>query len=101
MKQELVTCEVTRGFAAAGVEVLIVGVDRNREHAARPPFKSMFLLAVALPDRGGAVAFGDVDHFFVHMFLRFGLAACGNFTDIAVVGAAGSVEYNEGTWYAF
>ena len=35
------------------------------------------------------------------MLLRFGLAAGGNFADVAVIGTAGAVEHDEGTGHAF
>ena len=76
--------EVTRRFAATGVEVLVVGVERHREHASRSPFKGM-LLAVALPHTGRAVTFGHVHHLFVHMPLRLDFAAGGNLTHVGIV----------------
>src|ERR1043166_6689342 len=79
-------CKVARRLAAAGVEKLMISIDWNRKHAARPPLKSV-LLAVALPDAGGAIALGDVDHFFVHVLLRFGFASRGNLTNVGIVGA--------------
>src|SRR6266498_4860348 len=65
--------EISRRLAAAGVEMLIVSVDGNSEQAARSPLEGV-LLAVLLPHRSRAIAFGHVDHFFIEMFLRFGLA---------------------------
>ncbi len=92
--------EVARRFRAAGVEMLIVGVERHREHASRPPLKRV-LLAVSLPDAGRAVTFGHIDHLFVHVFLRFGFAAGGNLADIGVIGAARAVEHDHGTGNTF
>src|SRR5262249_56335720 len=80
--------------------MLIVGVDRNRKHAPRSPLEGV-LLAVSLPDTGRAVAFGDIDHLFIYVLLRLGLAARRNFANVSVIGAPGAVENNERTGNAF
>src|SRR5262249_31337773 len=92
--------EVTRRLAAAGVEMLIVGVDRNCKHASRSPLEGM-LLAVSLPDRGRAIALGDVDHLLIEMFLRLRLTARRDLANVRVVSAAGTVKNNERTGNAF
>src|SRR6059058_606075 len=56
-----------RGMALA-VEVLVVGVERNREETSRLPFEGV-LLAVSLPDRGRPMSIEDVDHLLVKMLL--------------------------------
>jgi hypothetical protein len=91
--------KVTRRLAAARVEMLIIGIERHRKHAARTPLKSVFF-AVALPDAGRAVSFGDIHHFFVHVLLRLGLAAGGNLAHIGIIGAAGAVEHHHRTRHA-
>src|SRR5262245_43685427 len=80
--------------------MLVVGVDWNRKHTPRSPLKGV-LLAVSLPDTGCAVAFGDINHLFVQMFLRLGVAARWDFTNVSVIGAPGAVENNERTGNAF
>src|SRR5215831_5312120 len=53
---------------ALAVEVLVVGVERNRKETPRMPFKSV-LPAVSLPDGSCPVSFEYIDHLLVHMLL--------------------------------
>ncbi len=57
---------------AAGIEMLVAGVERQREQALRPPLERV-LAAVARFHGGAAVAFEHIDHFLEKMFLRRGL----------------------------
>ncbi len=88
--------EVTRCFRAAGVKMLVVGVERHRKHASGSPLEGV-LLAVSLPDAGRAVAFGYIDHLFIHVFLRLGFAARGNLAYVGVIGAACAIEHHHRT----
>src|SRR5262245_66318025 len=80
--------------------MLVVGVDWNRKHTPGSPLEGM-LLAVSLPDTGRVVAFGDIDHLFIYVLLRIGLATRRNFAHVRVIGATGTVENNEGTGNSF
>ena len=63
-----------RALAAAGIEMLVAAVERQREQALRPPFEAM-LPAIAGLDHGAAVAGQHVHHLLVDVLLRIGLAA--------------------------
>src|SRR5439155_20096671 len=63
-----------RALAAAGIEMLVATVERQREQALRPPFEAV-LAAIARLYRGAAVAGERVDHLLEHVFLRRGLRA--------------------------
>src|SRR5262245_8377242 len=63
------------------------------------PFE-VLLLAILLPHRSGAIAFGHVDHLFIEMFLRFGLAPRRNLANITVIHAAATVENHERAGHA-
>src|SRR5215468_7365597 len=62
--------EISGRSVALAVEVLVVGVERNRKETSRMPFEGV-LLAVFLPDRSRSMPFEDVDHLFVKMLLLF------------------------------
>jgi len=91
--------EITRRLAATRIEMLVVRVDGNSEQTAWSPLEGLFL-AILLPHRSGAIAFGHVDHLFIEMFLRFGLALRRNLADIAVIHAAATVENHERAGHA-
>src|SRR6185503_2164805 len=59
------------------------------------------LLPVFLPNRSGAVAFSHINHLFIEMLLRFGLALWRDLTDVGVVDTAGAVEHHERAGHAF
>src|SRR5262249_42262834 len=56
--------EITRRLAATRIEMLVVRVDGNSEQTSWSPFEGL-LLAIVLPHRSGAIAFGHVDHLFI------------------------------------
>src|ERR1700756_3487214 len=58
-----------RGVALP-IEVLVVGVERNRKETSRMPFEAV-LLTVFLPYGSRPMSFEDVDHLLVKMFLLF------------------------------
>src|SRR5436309_12120629 len=60
--------KIPGGGMALAVEVLVVGVERNREETSRMPFEGV-LLAVFLPDRSRPMSFENVDHLLVEMLL--------------------------------
>src|SRR5262245_35938644 len=91
--------EITRRLAATRIEMLVVRVDGNSEQTSWSPFEGL-LLAILLPHRSGAIAFGHVDHLFIEMFLRFGLAPRRNLANITVIHAAATVENHERAGHA-
>src|SRR4051794_21956477 len=74
LQTEVVHGSQTRMLAAAGVEVLIAGVERQREQALWAPLETV-LAAVAGLDRGAAVAGEHVHDLLVEMLLRGSLRA--------------------------
>src|SRR5262245_13882492 len=91
--------EITRRLAATRIEMLVVRVDGNSEQTSWSPFEGL-LLAILLPYRSGAIAFGHVNHLFIEMFLRFGLAPRRNLANITVIHAAATVENHERAGHA-
>src|SRR5262249_36114326 len=61
-------------LAAAGVEVLVAGIERQREQALRSPLEAV-LAAVAGLDRGAAIAGEDVHNLLEQVALRLALGA--------------------------
>ena len=82
-----------RLLIALAVEMLIPGVERHREQAARLPLEAL-LGAVSLPDRGRAAAVKNVDQRLVHMSLRIETLSRRNADDIGVIHIAGAVEHD-------
>src|SRR5215471_919831 len=91
--------KITRRLAATRIEMLVVRVDGNSEQTSWSPFEGL-LLAILLPHRSGAIAFGHVDHLFIEMFLRLGLAPRRNLANITVIHAAATVENHERAGHA-
>src|SRR5205807_3834654 len=72
-------CEIVGGgearpLAAARIEVLVTGVERQREQAFGAPFEAV-LAAVARLDCGVAVTGEHIDDFFEKVLLRRGFSA--------------------------
>ncbi len=73
-----------RGLGARTVEVLMPGVQRNREQRAGLPFEGD-LLARVVPHGGGAAAFENEDHFLEELTLGRELLARRDLADVAIV----------------
>src|SRR3989442_1674110 len=82
------------------IEVLVLGVQRNREQAARMPFEGV-LPAVFLPYGSGSMSVQNIDHLFIKMFLRFQLCSRRDFAHITVVGSAGAFKVDKRSHAAF
>src|SRR5437899_2448423 len=82
------------------IEVLVLGVQRNREQAARMPFEGV-LPAVFLPYGSGSMSVQNIDHLFIKMFLRFQLCSRWDFAHITVVGSAGAFKVDKRSHAAF
>ena len=70
------------------------GVERRREQTPFVPLEH-FLVAVIVPDLGGALAVENANHFFVQMALRIERAAGRNLTDIATGDSLHAMQLNE------
>ncbi len=83
-----------RRFLARGVEVLVHGVERNREDRARLPLEGD-LRARAVPYRGRAAAVEDIHHLLEQLALRSELAAGRDLAHVCVVRRARGVMVEE------
>ena len=79
-EREIVRGGEPRAFASARIEVLIAGVERQREQALGPPFEAV-LASVARFDGGVAVSGQHVDHLLEEMLLRRRLPPRGKIED--------------------
>ena len=73
-----------RGVLARTVEVLVAGIERNREDRTSLPLETD-LLAGVVPDAGRAAPVQHIDHLLVQLPLRLQLLARRNLADIAIV----------------
>src|SRR4029077_6110239 len=62
--------KIPGGSVTLAIEMLIVGIQRNRKETSRMPFEGM-LLTVFLPYGSRPMSFENVDHLLVKMFLLF------------------------------
>src|SRR5581483_4096894 len=79
------------GLAAGAVEMLVPGVERNGEQAARGPLERLLLLPL-VPYGGAATAGKDVGELFIQVPLRSELFPRRNFAHVGGVELAGTVE---------
>ena len=82
--------DVAHPLLAGAVEMLVPGVERDREDGAGLPLEGDALAGV-VPHAGRAAAVEDQDHLLVELALRRELAARRDLADIAVVGEARGV----------
>src|SRR5207244_4849233 len=69
--------QVASRLAAAAVEMLVAGIERDGEKAALAPFEGDFAVFV-VPHRRGAVALEDVHHLLIDVQLDVRLSARSN-----------------------
>ena len=93
-QREIVGGGEPRAFAAAGIEVLIAGVQWQREQALGAPFETV-LASVARLDRGVAMPGEYVNDLLEEMFLRRRLGAGGEVEDEDRDEVAATLEVNE------
>src|SRR5262249_55548044 len=82
------------GLGAGGVEVLVRGVERDREDRALLPLEGD-LRALVVPHAGRAAAVEDVDHLLEELALRRELLAGRDLADVRVVRRARGVVVEE------
>jgi hypothetical protein len=70
------------------------GVERRREQTPLVPLEHL-LVAVVVPQLGGALTVENADYFLVQMTLRIERAAGRNLTDIAAGDSLHAVQLNE------
>src|SRR5262249_53778868 len=83
-------------LSAGCVEMLVPGVQRDREQRAWPPFEARFR-AIVVPHGGCAVALEDVDHLLVERVLRRSFLTRAELQQVAVVRGVRGIVVDEAT----